>query len=417
MAPAPSAMPPRLLIPIAAVFLALCARLDLAGAQQTVQQPAQPASGPGGKDYPHAHYRVTSGGQGDDAWYVFEPVDPQPVSAPLAIILHGYFEYSGYSQMQLLIEHTVRKGNVVIYPRWQTSLVQPCAGPADIEPCMKSAINGIRGALGYLQSDMTRVQPQLDKASYFGFSFGGIITANLANRWQGLGMPEPKVVFLDDPDDGGYAGNNEPTLDPYLSGIPATTLFECHSGASGVFKETYVGTGGPATAEGQPRPDASCNTVFPRLTSIPARNKSLVMTSDDNHGSPALSSGHGVCARSTADAYAWGFCWKVWDALRSCASSGTDCQYALGDTPEHRYIGTWSDGVPVIGLKVQDEAPIRATPVPARKPAPAATTSRAGSFDCSALLVLAAIAGWRRRRTKAGFDQDLPNDHGTDSRL
>ena len=95
----------------------------------------------------HGDWRVSSGGTGSDAWFVFEPVDPKPASAPLAIIMHGYFEFSGYDQMYELIRHTVRKGNIVIYPRWQTDIVTPCAGPFDIEPCITSALNGIRGAL------------------------------------------------------------------------------------------------------------------------------------------------------------------------------------------------------------------------------------------------------------------------------
>ena len=51
------------------------------------------------------------------------------------------------TQMYELIRHTVRKGNIVIYPRWQTGIAVPCPGPFDIEPCMTSAVNGIRGAL------------------------------------------------------------------------------------------------------------------------------------------------------------------------------------------------------------------------------------------------------------------------------
>jgi hypothetical protein len=60
----------------------------------------------------------------------------------------------------------------------------------------------------------------------------------------------------------------------------------------------------------------------------------------------------------TPNAYDWNFCWKVWDALRSCALSGTHCRYALGETRRHRSLGRWSDGVPVTPLKVQDTAPI-----------------------------------------------------------
>ena len=97
--------------------------------------------------------------------------------------MHGYGEYAGYNQMYEFIRHTVRKGSIVIYPRWQTNIATPCPGPINIEPCMKSSLRGIRGGLAYLRArPRTRVQPDLRRTSYFGFSFGGIITANLTNR-------------------------------------------------------------------------------------------------------------------------------------------------------------------------------------------------------------------------------------------
>jgi hypothetical protein len=315
-----------------------------------VTQPPQPRSGPGGSKYRHGDWRVTSGGTGYDAWYVFEPVDPQPATTPLTIVMHGYYEFAGYDSMYEFIRHTVRKGNIVIYPRWQTDIATPCPGPFDIEPCMTSAVNGIRGGLAYLAENAGRVQPQLGRTSYFGFSFGGIITANLANRYAALGLPAPKAIFLDDPHDGGLNGFDEPALDDSLSGIPKTVKLECHSGADGIISV-------------ENRANGSCNALFPKLAHIPKRNKDLVLTHTDTHGDPPLSSAHGVCAGGPGlggppDAYDWNFCWKVWDALRTCAYRGTDCRYALGNTRKHRSMGKWSDGVPITPLKIQDEAPI-----------------------------------------------------------
>jgi hypothetical protein len=313
-----------------------------------VTQPGQPTSGPGGSDYAHGDVRVSQGGAGSEGWYVFEPVDPRPVAAPVAIVLHGYFEYAGYAQMDGLIRHTVRSGTIVVYPRWQTGVADPCPGPLDIEPCIAAAAAGIHGALAHLEARPSRVRPRLDEASWFGFSFGGILTMDLANRHAELGLPEPRAIFLDDPHDGGFAGAGEPALDDSLAGIPSTVLLQCHSGAEGVIAEPGSGR-------------SSCNAVLPLLDHLPAENRDLVLTEPDHHGDPALSSGHGVCSAppDRADAYDWGFCWKVWDALRSAALDGTDREYALGATPEHRSNGTWSDGVPVVPLRIQDEAPIR----------------------------------------------------------
>jgi pimeloyl-ACP methyl ester carboxylesterase len=324
----------------------LAAGPGVSQAAAAVTQPPQPKSGPGGSDYAHRGWHVSSGGSGADAWYVFEPARPRPRRAPLAIVMHGYYGFSGYSNQYELIRHTVRKGNVVIYPRWQTRAM-PCPGPFDIEPCMSAAVNGIRGALSYLRSRRGRVQPQRRRTSYFGFSFGGIITANLANRYRSLRLPRPRAIFLDDPHDGGLNGFDEPALDDSLAGIPSSVKLQCHSGADGVISE-------PNQANG------SCNAIFPKLAHIPARNKDLVLTHADTHGAPGLSSSHGVCTapRGMADAYDWNFCWKVWDALRSCAYAGRACRYALGDTPRHRFTGRWSDGVPITRLKIQDAAPI-----------------------------------------------------------
>lgn len=310
-------------------------------------QPPQPDSGPGGSAYAHGDWRVGSGGSGDDAWYVFEPVDPAPRSAPVTVVMHGYFEYAGYEQFHEFIRHTVRTGSIVIYPRWQTGVAEPCPGPADIEPCITSAVNGIRGALDHLEADPDRVQPDLDQVGYFGFSFGGILTANLANRYEELDLPTPRVVFLDDPHDGGVTGNDEPALDDSLAGIPSSALVVCHSSAEGVISEPDMA-------------DAGCNALFPRLDDIPAENKALVLTHPDRHGEPALAAGHGVCTArpGEADAYDWGFCWRVWDALRSAAEDGTDREYALGDTAEQRANGAWSDGVAVATLVVQDDVPL-----------------------------------------------------------
>ena len=333
------------MVVMAALLTVLTAQPAAAAAAPT--PPGQPTSGPGGSDYSHTGYRTSSGGTGSNAWYVFEPTGPTPSTAPLTVIAHGYGEFSGYASMLGLIQHTVRKGSIVIYPRWQTGLLTPCLGPANIEPCMSSTIAGIQGALAYLRADPTRVQPELDRTSYFGHSFGGIIVTNLANRHQSLGLPTPRVVLLDDPHDGGFAGAGEPALDDTLTGIPSDTLFQCHVGASGI------------TAENG-KADSSCNAIFPKLDHIPAANKDLVLTYDDAHGAPALSSAHGVSrgggAGEPPDAYDWYVIWKIWDALRDPVLHG---QYALGDTPEHRYTGTWSDGVPVIPLKIQDTAPIR----------------------------------------------------------
>jgi hypothetical protein len=360
----------------ASATLSTIAWVPAAPAQTAARQPTQPNRGPGGSASPFHGLRAIDGGSGYNAWEILTPVDPAPRTAPLVVVMHGYYEFSGYRSNDAIARHTALTGNVVIYPRWQTGIATPCPGPYLIGPCITSAATAIHDAIAFLHAHPLQVQPRLHQASYFGFSFGAIITADMTSRYKALGLPMPRAIWLDDPHDGGLTANNEPALYPSLRGIPATTKIVCHDGADGVISLT--------DSRGQSLADGGCNAVFPKLRHLPAANKSLVLTTTDTHGEPPLSSAHGLCAGSAAtkttpaagvDAYDWGFCWRSFDALRACAVSQADCQYALGNTPQNRYIGTWSDGVPIIGLKVQSQSPIRALPASKRQPAPRPDTA------------------------------------------
>jgi len=260
----------------------------------------------------------------------------------VAIMLHGFGETSGYNVMYNFIRHTVRKGYVVIYPRYQTVLF-----PFDFNAGFQAAVTGVDAGIDWLQADAIRVQPQLDKVGYMGHSLGGIIAANMANRHQSLGLPVPRSLYLFEPH-GGLTGN---PLDANMSGIPASTRVVCQ------ISHRYT-----AANEG-------CNFLFPRIGHVSAANKDFVVTYSDAHGSPDLRADHfSICATENGtacfppdptdpnrvpaterrtDAMDFFAHWKAWVSLQSCANQGTFCEYALGDTPEHRNMGTWSDGVPV----------------------------------------------------------------------
>jgi hypothetical protein len=167
---------------------------------------------------------------------------------------------------------------------------------------MTAAVNGIRGGLKYLRDGEHRVKPRLDETSYFGFS------PEASSR------PTSRT---------GTRHWTRPSRGPSSS----TTR----------------------TTAASPAPNSSCNALFGTLGHIPNENQDLVLTHANRHGTPALSSKHGVCAgpnpgAAAVDAYDWNLCWKVWDALQPCAYRRELCRYALGDTPEHHNLGRWSDG-------------------------------------------------------------------------
>ena len=150
-----------------------------------VTQPPQPKSGPGGSDYPHRGWRVSSGGSGSDAWYVFEPARPRPAGA------------AGDRHARLLrvlgLRPDVRadpahraQGQRRHLPALADRRRRALPGPV-----RHRAVHDVGGErhprrpVVPARAAERRVQPRLGRTSYFGFSFGGIITANLANRLPG----------------------------------------------------------------------------------------------------------------------------------------------------------------------------------------------------------------------------------------
>jgi hypothetical protein len=98
--------------------------------------------------------------------------------------------------------------------------------------------------------------------------------------------------------------------------------------------------------------------IWARLDQIPADRKDFMVLRSDYHGAPPLIADHGIPATDifgTLDAFDWYGIWKWADALIACSIDGIWCDYALGNTPEQRFMGLWSDGVPVAEPLVTDD--------------------------------------------------------------
>ncbi|MBF2898540.1 alpha/beta hydrolase, partial [Pseudomonas aeruginosa] len=118
--------------------------------------PTQPAEGPGGADYRHASVHQWHFGEGAREYWVFTPEQPVPGNAPLVIFLHGW------SVMQpdlyrAWIDHIVRRGMVVVYPRYQPDLKTPNADFLD------NAAGALGDALRRLQAGELGVRPRLNQ--------------------------------------------------------------------------------------------------------------------------------------------------------------------------------------------------------------------------------------------------------------
>lgn len=144
----------------------------------------------------------------------------------------------------------------------------------------------------------------------------------------------PRALFLAAPCEGAPFCQVVPT-DPVLpAGLKAVVL--------GFGEDFRVGIAMP-------------RRVSAALASLPAADRDFVVMASDGHGWPLLVAHHGAPSDGVDVADRYGS-WKLSDALFACAFDGEWCDHALGNTPDQRFMGTWSDGVPVGELQVIDDS-------------------------------------------------------------
>lgn len=308
--------------------------------------PLQPATGPGSSNYLHngvIFSDFTTLFSGDGYW-LFEPNNPKPDSADVIVFNHGYgvFNPGPYGQW---IEHLVRKGNIVIFPKYQVS---DLSLPNTYTP---NAIIGIQDAFTELQTNPNRVKPRMEHYAIIGHSYGGVITSNIVTEYATNGLPKPQCFMLCQP---GTGGLNSGRLTTY-------------SGMETDYKALIV-VGNDDIIVG----DAFGREIMDS-TNIPTTQKNYITHFADNYGSPIIEASHneplasnntydggtvstvitGGYVASKLDAVDFYCYWKLADALLQCTFYGNFCEYAYGDTPEQRNMGQWSDGTPIIPLVVE----------------------------------------------------------------
>ncbi len=313
-----------------------------------VGAPGQPEHGPGGADYTHGEVLFSQFADEADGYWLFEPTQPKPDSAHVIVFLHGYgainpMIYGAW------IRHLVRKGNIVIYPRYQNNLFSPRP-----EAFAGHAAVAIRNALERLQSG-EHVAPIIEPLILVGHSYGATIAANLGVNHADLGIPQPRGLLLCAPGTGPLKGGRLASYEDMPEDI--------HLLVAVSINDHVVG-------------EELGRLIYETAVNTPQRN--LIRILPDEHGTPPLTSVHNESyaldaafdagihnasyhrSLSTAKLDAADFYgqWKLLDALADCLRTGENCQAAFGDTPEQRYMGTWSDGKPVRELEVRVPAPV-----------------------------------------------------------
>src|SRR5688572_18816803 len=334
---------------------------------QRATPPTQPATGPGGKQYGHAKVTKNRYGTGNEEYWIFEPDTPKPVSAPLVVFIHGW---GGMNPLYYgaWLDHLVKRGNIVVYPRYQATLLTP------IRDFLPSTLGAIKDAINRLQTERGHVKPDLNKFAVVGHSAGGLLSASVAALAKKSNLPQVRAVMAVEP---GIteAPINIPLAD--LKKIAADTLLLAVAGD----QDTLVR-------------DTDAKRIYYESTQVPAANKDFILMVTDLHGTPSLQASHraptamdrdydngetvsgapspnGRVGNSTSrqngpanqsrrldsmmvNALDFYGTWKLFDALCDAAFYGKNRQYALGNTNEQRFMGVWSDGVPVKELKVTD---------------------------------------------------------------
>ena len=304
--------------------------------------PSQPTNGPGGMDYMHGSViqsNSTSLFTGDGYW-LFEPDQPKPDSADVVIFNHGWGVYNPgpYGQW---IEHLVRKGNIVIFPKYQQN------DGTFFATYTPNAAIGIIDAFDELQTNINSVKPRMNHIAMIGHSFGGVITANLAIEYNSYGIPKPECFMLCEPGPGASLGHLPTYSDmdtdyKSLIIVGEDDIIVGDTFGKNIFDSTNIPTSqknyiiqyadSPPTIEATHNEPLAANNIYDGGTIATVITAAYIASKED-----------------AVDYYCY---WKLADALLSCTFYGADCEYAFGDTPEQRFMGNWSDGIPITELEV-----------------------------------------------------------------
>jgi len=311
-----------------------------------VAQGADPASDGQPSDSPYFYKTVKRQEFGDGArsYWIFEPADPVPESAPVVVFNHGWLAVNP-GAYGAWIDHLVRRGNIVIFPRYQFDVI---TRPSDFLP---NALAAIRDGLDVLATSPKHVKPDLKRFALIGHSAGGNLSAQIAAIAHENLLPTPRAVLALMP------GEVQPMQEPKLSQIPPSTLLVVTVGED----DRVVG-------------DVRGRQIFTEASAIPKSRKKFILYRTDLHGHPRLIADHfaptgtfrsfdtgdGIfrnlqMIRGDVNAFDRAGFWRLADITLEAAFRGMTLDEATADGAILRHLGYWSDGRPVERPIVSDD--------------------------------------------------------------
>jgi acetyl esterase/lipase len=233
------------------------------------------------------------------------------------------------------IEHLVRSGHIVIYPRFMEV-------ETPVPEYLPNTAAAIVDAFGVLETSPAHVKPDRSRFAVIGHSTGGVLSVQVAALAKSLGLPEPRAVVAVTP------GEVLRTRGPNLADVPAETLLVV------VAAEHDVVTG-----------DGDAKRIYREASAVPPSRKKYVLYRTDLRGRPWIWADHLAPTASHADFDTGdgpfrqiqmnggtvnaidreGF-WKVADVALAAGFAGKSLDEALAGVSFR--LGYWSDGRPVL---------------------------------------------------------------------
>ena len=294
--------------------------------------------------YPHKAVRRVELGEGPRSYWLFEPAEPTPETAPVVVFNHGWFAVNP-GVYGAWIEHLVRKGRIVIAPRYQRDWSTP---PANFLP---NGLAAVRDALDVLSTSPAHVRPDRSKFAIMGHSAGGNLAAQMAAVAAEADLPIPRAVISI------FPGEVLPSRKPDLANVPASTLLVVLAGE----KDVVVG-------------DQRARQIFAETTSVPLDRKKFILYRSDLRGNPHFRADHlaptgaqvafdtkdGLLpgtqmAQAEVNAFDTIGFWRIADLTIEAAFAGKTLDEATDKGEAFRHLGFWSDGRPVIPPIVGDD--------------------------------------------------------------
>ena len=319
------------------IVMSACLAADPGDSPAGENRPPAPAH-----SYPHKTIKRQEFGSGERSYWLFEPAEPTPESAPVVVFHHGWYAYNP-AAYGAWIEHLVRSGQIVIFPRYQADRLTP---PADF---LENALSAVHDALDVLTTSPVHIRPDRKRFALIGHSAGGNLAAQMAAVATEKGLPLPRAVVAVMP------GEVVPSREPSLAKIPATTLLVVTAAED----DRIVG-------------DLRAREIFAEATAIPPSRKKFVLFRTDLHGwlvadhfAPTaaardFNNGEGLLlnlqfSRARVDAFDRAGFWRLADITIQAGFRGLTLDEATDHGRLFRHLGYWSDGRAVFPPIVGDD--------------------------------------------------------------